>query len=174
MDRGIKSRKAVILSGTRGIGLAIAETPANAGVDIAICARNAEQGCGKGFYAGGERRSGHGCVGRYFSLRRADRLDLIRRRDAWGASGCCFPVPAPWHRAMIHNAKDLARQHAASAPMLSRPAWSISRAAFGTSSGRACRISTNRPSLAIPWAAWHRPRTSPTGRSFSPAPCRRS
>lgn len=43
MDLGIKSKKAVILGGTRGIGLAIAETLADEGADIAICARNADQ-----------------------------------------------------------------------------------------------------------------------------------
>lgn len=43
MELGIKSKKAVILGGTRGIGLAIAETLAAEGADVAICARNADQ-----------------------------------------------------------------------------------------------------------------------------------
>ncbi len=43
MDLGLRSKKAVVLGGTRGIGLAIAETLANEGADIAICARNADQ-----------------------------------------------------------------------------------------------------------------------------------
>lgn len=43
MDLGLKGRKAVILGGTRGIGRAIAETLANEGADVAICARNAGQ-----------------------------------------------------------------------------------------------------------------------------------
>ena len=43
MDLGISSKKAVILGGTRGIGRAIADTLADEGVDVAICARNAEQ-----------------------------------------------------------------------------------------------------------------------------------
>ncbi len=43
MDLGLKGKKAVILGGTRGIGLAIAETLASEGSDVAICARNADQ-----------------------------------------------------------------------------------------------------------------------------------
>lgn len=43
MDLGIKSKKAIVLGGTRGIGLAIAETLADEGADVAVCARNADQ-----------------------------------------------------------------------------------------------------------------------------------
>ena len=39
MDLGLKGKKAIILGGTRGIGRAIAETLADEGVDVAICAR---------------------------------------------------------------------------------------------------------------------------------------
>jgi 3-oxoacyl-[acyl-carrier protein] reductase len=43
MDLGLRGKKAIILGGTRGIGRAIAETLAGEGVDIALCARNADQ-----------------------------------------------------------------------------------------------------------------------------------
>lgn len=43
MDLGLKGKKAIVTGGTRGIGRAIAETLAGEGVDVAICARNAEQ-----------------------------------------------------------------------------------------------------------------------------------
>ena len=43
MDLGLKGKKAIILGGTRGIGRAIAETLAQEGGDVALCARNAEQ-----------------------------------------------------------------------------------------------------------------------------------
>jgi 3-oxoacyl-[acyl-carrier protein] reductase len=40
MDLGLKGRKAIVTGGTRGIGLKIAQTLANEGCDIAICARD--------------------------------------------------------------------------------------------------------------------------------------
>ena len=43
MDLKLKGKKAVVTGGTRGIGRAIAETLADEGCDVAICARNAEQ-----------------------------------------------------------------------------------------------------------------------------------
>lgn len=43
MDLHLKGKKAVVLGGTRGIGRAIADTLANEGADVAICARNAKQ-----------------------------------------------------------------------------------------------------------------------------------
>lgn len=43
MDLGLKGKKAIVTGGTRGIGRAIADTLADEGCDIAICARNADQ-----------------------------------------------------------------------------------------------------------------------------------
>lgn len=43
MDLKLSGKKCVILGGTRGIGRAIADTLADEGADIAICARNADQ-----------------------------------------------------------------------------------------------------------------------------------
>lgn len=42
MDLGLTGRRALITGATRGIGLAIAETLADEGVDIAICSRDAK------------------------------------------------------------------------------------------------------------------------------------
>nr|HET6901450.1 SDR family oxidoreductase [Ktedonobacteraceae bacterium] len=43
MDLGLKGKKALVTGATRGIGRAIAETFADEGADIAICARHQEQ-----------------------------------------------------------------------------------------------------------------------------------
>ena len=42
MDLGLQGRKAIITGGSRGIGLAIAQTLADEGCDLAICSRGAE------------------------------------------------------------------------------------------------------------------------------------
>lgn len=41
MDLGLQGKKAIVTGGTKGIGLAIAETLAGEGCDIAVCARDA-------------------------------------------------------------------------------------------------------------------------------------
>src|SRR3989442_4150932 len=43
MDLGLKGKKALVTGATRGIGRAIAETFADEGADVGICARNQEQ-----------------------------------------------------------------------------------------------------------------------------------
>ena len=41
MDLELKGRKAIVTGATQGIGLRIAQTLADEGVDVAICARTA-------------------------------------------------------------------------------------------------------------------------------------
>ena len=41
MDLQLQGKKAIVTGGTKGIGLAIAETLAGEGCDIAVCARDA-------------------------------------------------------------------------------------------------------------------------------------
>src|SRR3954451_7568931 len=43
MDLGLKGKKAVVTGGSKGIGRAIADTFANEGADVALCARNAAE-----------------------------------------------------------------------------------------------------------------------------------
>ena len=43
MDMGLQGKRVIVTGGTRGIGRAIAETFADEGADVAICARNAEE-----------------------------------------------------------------------------------------------------------------------------------
>ena len=43
MDLNLKGAKALITGGTKGIGRAIADTFADEGCNVAICARNAEE-----------------------------------------------------------------------------------------------------------------------------------
>ena len=43
MDLHLKTKNAVVLGGTRGIGRAIADTLAAEGANVAVCARNADQ-----------------------------------------------------------------------------------------------------------------------------------
>jgi 3-oxoacyl-[acyl-carrier protein] reductase len=43
MDLGLKGKRIVVTGGTKGIGRAIAETFADEGADVAICARNADE-----------------------------------------------------------------------------------------------------------------------------------
>jgi 3-oxoacyl-[acyl-carrier protein] reductase len=43
MDLGLKNKRVIVTGGTKGIGRAIAETFADEGADVAICARNADE-----------------------------------------------------------------------------------------------------------------------------------
>ncbi|MGB5759336.1 MAG: SDR family NAD(P)-dependent oxidoreductase, partial [Acidimicrobiales bacterium] len=43
MDLGLQGKRAIVTGGTKGIGRAIAETFADEGADVAICARNGDE-----------------------------------------------------------------------------------------------------------------------------------
>ena len=55
MDLGLAGKKAIVTGGSKGIGRAIADTLADEGCHVAICARDAGE-----VESGGRRRSGEG------------------------------------------------------------------------------------------------------------------
>ena len=64
MDLGLHGLNAIVTGATRGIGRAIAETLADEGANVAICARHADDVAASGRRAPGQGRAGHRPGGR--------------------------------------------------------------------------------------------------------------
>ncbi len=82
MDLGLQGLNAIVTGGTRGIGRAIADTLADEGANVAICARHADDVVECRRRAAGEGRPGHRAGPRRRRRPRAAGMGTSRRRRA--------------------------------------------------------------------------------------------
>ncbi len=84
MELNLKGKKVVVLGGSRGIGRGVAETFAQEGADIAICARDARQ---VGEAVESLKSKGVAAIGGAFDISDARRNARLDRRSRWGPGG---------------------------------------------------------------------------------------
>ncbi len=90
MDLGLRGKKAIVTGATKGIGRAIAELFAVEGVDIALCARTAEE-VDSTVRALGQR--GVNVIGEAVNVRDGDAYKAWLERSAQALGGCDIFVP---------------------------------------------------------------------------------
>ena len=94
MDLGLKGKAAVVTGGSRGIGRAIADLLADEGCDVAICARNADQGPRR---SPRSRLRAFAPVGQSVDIADGPALKafVTQAGTSWAASTSWSPTPAP-------------------------------------------------------------------------------
>src|SRR2546430_1253045 len=130
MDLGLKGKKAIVTGATRGIGRAIAETLADEGADVAICARNQEQV--------------------------NETVEALKQKGVHAIGGTVDVADGPALKAWIASVGK--ERLSASVRTLSLRATSTSKGACGTSSSSTCPICSKRTWGATRRDVWLRRR----------------